>query len=309
MRKEDEMSRMQEFSRELADTVRKAGAYTLQVDARGGYPASGIALEAKAVLTADHVVEREEDIAVGLPDGRRLAARLLGRDPGSDLALLAVEENLGVTGQAAEAEPEVGELVLSLARPTEEGIEASLGIITARGGPLATRWGGILERYLASAGPRYPGFSGGPLVAPDGRWVGVNTQRSQFGAGVALPAALALRIAARLKTGGVRRGYMGVNSQTVELDGGLQAALGRKQETALLLVGVEEGSPAAAAGLLLGDLLAGFDGRPVRDHRELLERLHAGESGQRVEAELLRGGKPLRLTLTLGDRAARHRSR
>jgi S1-C subfamily serine protease len=309
MCKEDDMSKMQEFSRELADTVRKAGAYTLQVDARGGYPASGIAFEAKAVLTADHVVEREEDIAVGLPDGRRLAARVLGRDPGSDLALLAVEEALEVVGQAAEAEPEVGELVVSLARPTEEGIEASLGIITARGGPLRTRWGGMLERYLASDGPRYPGFSGGPLVAPDGRWLGVNTHRSQYGAGVALPAALARRIAEKLKTGGVRRGYLGVNSQTVELSAGLQEALGRKQETALLLVGVEEGSPAAKAGLLLGDLLAGFDRKPVQDHRELLERLHSSIAGQKLEVELLRGGQPLTLKVTLGERAARPRSR
>jgi S1-C subfamily serine protease len=303
------MSRMLEFSRELAEAVRQAGAYTLQVDARGGYPASGIALEPKAVLTADHVVEREEDIAVGLPDGRRLAARLLGRDPGSDLALLAVDGTLEVTGRAAEAEPEVGEMVLSLARPTEEGIEASLGIITARGGPLRTRWGGMLERYLANDGPRYPGFSGGPLVAPDGRWLGVNTHRSQYGAGVALPAALALRITAKLKTGGVRRGYLGVNSQTVELAAGLQEALGRKQESALLLVGVEEGSPADKAGLLLGDLLAALDKKPVRDHRELLELLHSSEAGQKTEAELLRGGKPLRLALTLGERAAGPRSR
>jgi len=303
------MSRMQEFSKELAEAVRQAGAYTLQVDARGGYPGSGIALEAKAVLTADHVVEREEDIAVGLPDGRRLPARVLGRDPGSDLALLAVDGTLEVTGRAAEAEPEVGELVLSLARPTEEGIEASLGIITARGGPLRTRWGGMLERYLANDGPRYPGFSGGPLVASDGRWLGVNTHRSQYGAGVALPAALALRIMAKLKTGGVRRGYLGVNSQTVELAAGLQEALGRKQESALLLVGVEEGSPADKAGLLIGDLLAGVDKKPVRDHRELLELLHSSEAGQKAEVELLRGGKPLRLALTLGERSAGPRSR
>jgi len=303
------MSRMQEFSKELAEAVRQAGAYTLQVDARGGYPASGIALEAKAVLTADHVVEREEDIAVGLPDGRRLAARVLGRDPGSDLALLAVDGTLEVLGKAAEAEPEVGELVLSLARPTEEGIEASLGIITARGGPLRTRWGGMLERYLANDGPRYPGFSGGPLVAPDGRWLGVNTHRSQYGAGVALPAALALRLTAKLKTGGVRRGYLGVNSQTVELAAALQEALGRKQESALLLVGVEEGSPADKAGLLIGDLLAGVDRKAVRDHRELLELLHSSEAGQKKEVELLRGGKPLRLALTLGERAAGPRSR
>ena len=299
------MSRLQELSHELAEAVRQAGRYTLQVDARGGYPASGIALESKAVLTADHVVERDEDIGVGLPDGRTLTARLLGRDPVSDLALLAVEESLEAVGRAAEAEPEVGELVISLARPTEEGVEASLGIVTARGGPLRTRGGGMLERYLASDAARYPGFSGGPMVAPDGRWVGVSTHRSQFGAGVALPAALALRIAEKLKSGGVQRGYLGVNSQTVELAAGLQEALRRKQETALLLVGIEEDSPAARGGLLLGDLLAGFGGRPVLGHRDLLERLHSSEAGQKVEVELLRGGKPLALQVTLGQRVHR----
>jgi S1-C subfamily serine protease len=301
------MSKMQDFSRELADLVRRAGGYTLQVDARGGYPASGIAFESKAVLTADQVVERDEDIAVGLPDGRRLSARVLGRDPGSDLALLGVEEELPAVGQAEEREPEVGELALSLARPTEEGLEAALGIITARGGPLRTRGGGMLERYLASDAPRYPGFSGGPLVAPDGRWLGVSTHRSQYGAGVALPAALARRIAEKLKSGGLRRGYLGVNSQTVELAPGLQEALGRRQETGLLLVGVEEGSPAAQAGLLLGDLLAGLDRQPVLDHRALWERLHASEAGRQAEVELLRGGQPLKLTVTLGERPTRSR--
>jgi S1-C subfamily serine protease len=137
----------------------------------------------------------------------------------------------------------------------------------------------------------------------------VNTHRSQYGAGVALPAALVLQIAAKLKTGGVRRGYMGVNSQTVELASGLQDALGRRQETALLLVGVEEGSPADKAGLLLGDLLAGFDGKPVQDHRELLELLHSSEAGRKVEVELLRAGKPQRVSLTLGERASRPRGR
>jgi S1-C subfamily serine protease len=100
-----------------------------------------------------------------------------------------------------------------------------------------------------------------------------------------------------------------VNSQTVELAAGLQEALGRKQESALLLVGVEEGSPADQAGLLIGDLLAGLDKKAVRDHRELLELLHSSEAGQKAEVELLRGGKPLRLALTLGERAAGPRSR
>jgi S1-C subfamily serine protease len=99
----------------------KAGRYTVQVDARSGYPASGTIYEAESLLTADHAVEREEKIRVGLADGRRLAARLLGRDPGGDLALLAVEEALESAAQPAASEPEVGELVLSLARPTGAG--------------------------------------------------------------------------------------------------------------------------------------------------------------------------------------------
>jgi S1-C subfamily serine protease len=297
------MNTLSSLSKEFAEAVARGARYTVQVDARSGYPASGIALERRAVLTADHVVERDEDIAVGLPDGRRVKARVLGRDPVSDLALLEVEQDLDVLVEAAGEEPAVGELALSLARPTEEGIEAALGIVTARGGPLRTRWGGMLERYVATDAPRYPGFSGGPLVAADGRWLGVNTHRSQFGAGVALPAEIALRIAAKLKTGGPRRGYLGVRSQAVELTEDLQKSAGRRQDSALLLVGVEAGSPAAQAGLLVGDLLLGLERRPVSGQQDLLERLHSTEAGQRLELDLLRGGKPLTVTVTLGARS------
>jgi len=297
------MSTLSSLSKEFAEAVARGARYTVQVDARSGYPASGIALERRTVLTADHVVERDEDIAVGLPDGRRVKARVLGRDPVSDLALLEVEQDLDVLVEAAGEEPAVGELALSLARPTEEGIEAALGIVTARGGPLRTRWGGMLERYVATDAPRYPGFSGGPLVAADGRWLGVNTHRSQFGAGVALPAEIARRIAAKLKTGGPRRGYLGVRSQAVELTEDLQKSAGRRQDSALLLVGVEAGSPAAQAGLLVGDLLLGLERRPVSGQQDLLERLHSTEAGQRLELELLRGGKPLTVAVTLGARS------
>ena len=297
------MSTLSGLSKEFAEAVARGARYTVQVDARSGYPASGIALELRTVLTADHVVERDEDIAVGLPDGRRVKARVLGRDPVSDLALLEVEQDLDALVEAAGEEPAVGELALSLARPTEEGIEAALGIVTARGGPLRTRWGGMLERYVATDAPRYPGFSGGPLVAADGRWLGVNTHRSQFGAGVALPAEIARRIAAKLKTGGPRRGYLGVRSQAVELTEDLQKSAGRRQDSALLLVGVEAGSPAAQAGLLVGDLLLGLERRPVSGQQDLLERLHSTEAGQRLELELLRGGKPLTVAVTLGARS------
>jgi S1-C subfamily serine protease len=215
--KEVSMSNIREFSKELAAATAAAGRYTVMVDARGGYAASGVALEPQLVLTADHVVEREEEIPIGLPDGNQTKARLLGRDPSADLALLATEARLAGLADPAAEEPAVGELVLSLGRPTEEGLEASLGIITARGGPLATHWGGELERYLGIDGVHYPGFSGGPLVDVEGRWLGVNVYPTRYGAGVVVPAALARTIAEKLKSGGVRRGYLGIRSQTVEL--------------------------------------------------------------------------------------------
>jgi len=116
-------------------------------------------------------------------------------------------------------------------------------------------------------------------------------------------AEIARRIAAKLKTGGPRRGYLGIRSQAVELTDEMQKSAGRRQDSALLLVGVEAGSPAAQAGLLVGDLLLGLEGQSVAGQQDLLERLHSTEAGQRLELELLRGGKPLTVAVTLGTRS------
>jgi len=299
------MSKIREFSQELAAAAAAGGRYTVTVDARGGYAASGVALEPQVVLTADHVVEREEEIPIGMPDGKQTQARLLGRDPSADLALLATEARLPDLAQPATAEPAVGELVLALGRPTEEGLEASLGIVTARGGPLLTHWGGQLEHYLGIDGVHYPGFSGGPLVDVEGRWLGVNVYPTRYGAGVVVPASLALSLVEKLKSGGVRRGYLGIRSQTVELNPPLRQALGRSQESGLLLVGVEEGSPAAASGLMVGDIIAGFGGQTVGGHEDLLAQLHSAGPGQTVELETLRAGKLLKVKVSLGEQPQR----
>jgi S1-C subfamily serine protease len=302
------MSKIREFSQELAAAAAAGGRYTVTVDARGAYAASGVALEPQVVLTADHVVEREEEIPIGLPDGKQTRARLLGRDPSADLALLATEARLTVPAEPAPVEPAVGELVLALGRPTEEGLEASLGIITARGGPLATHWGGQLERYLGVDGVHYPGFSGGPLVDVEGRWLGVSVYATRYGAGVVVPAALALSLVDKLKSGGVRRGYLGIRSQAVELSPPLRQALGRSQESGLLLVGVEEGSPAANSGLMVGDIIAGFERQPVGGHEDLLARLHSSSPGQTVGLETLRAGQLLIVKVSLGEQPQREGS-
>jgi len=291
------------LSESMANAVEKAGAATVLVDGRRRMPASGIAFAADLVLTADHVIEREEDIPVGLPDGSQLAARLAGRDPGSDLAVLRLPSAVAAVAETAPQEARIGQLVLALGRPTPEGIQASLGVISAVGGPVRTGRGGLLERYLRTDAIPYPGFSGGPLVDTAGRVVGLNTSGLARGASLAIPAGLAWQIAESLaRHGSVRRGYLGVRSQPVAIPAAQQKALGRQQASGLLLVSVEENSPAEAGGLMVGDILTGLAGQPLTDPDELLARLTGEVVGQATPVEVLRGGQPTLITVTIGER-------
>ena len=287
----------------MAEAVAKAGAATLLVDARRRLPASGIALSADTLLTADHVIERDDDLGVMLPDGSQLTASVAGRDSGSDLALLRVK---GATLAPAEPAPQparVGQLVLALGRPTPEGIQASQGVVSAIGGPVRTGRGGLLENYIRTDAIPYPGFSGGPLIDAAGRVLGVNTSGLARGMALTIPAGLAWQVAAALaEHGSVRRGYLGVRSQPVDLPPTQKQALGRDQNTGLLLVGIEDDGPAAQAGLLVGDILVGIADQPVSDPDELLARLVGALVGQPTPVEVLRGGQRTTITVKIGER-------
>jgi len=292
-----------ELSEAMVASVEKAGAATVLVDARKRFPASGIAIAPDLILTADHVVERDDDIIVILPDGTQLAAKLAGRDPGSDLAVLRLERPVATPAEATLQEARVGELVLALGRPSPEGIQASLGVVSAIGGPVRTGHGGLLERYLRTDATPYPGFSGGPLVDTAGRVVGLNTSGLGRGAAITIPAALAWQIGFTLaKNGHVRRGFIGVRSQPVAIAAAQQKALGREQASALLLVGVEDNSPAEKGGLLVGDIIVALAGKPVADPDELLAALVGDVVGKPTHFEILRGGQPLTATITIGER-------
>jgi S1-C subfamily serine protease len=291
------------LSDSMADAVEKAGAATVLVDGRRRLPASGIAFASDLILTANHVLEREEEIPVMLPDGSQLTANLAGRDPGSDLAVLRLGNAAAAVAEPAPQEARVGQLALALGRPSSEGIQASLGVVSAVGGPVRTGHGGLLERYIRTDAIPYPGFSGGPLVDSAGRVLGMNTSGLARGASLVIPAGLAWQIAGSLaKHGSVRRGYLGVRSQPVEIPPAQQQALGRQQETGLLLVGVERDSPAAAGGLMVGDILTGIGGGSVSDPDELLSRLAGDLVGQSTPVEVLRGGQLATITVTIGER-------
>ena len=291
------------FSDAMADAVEKAGAATVLVNARQRMPASGIIFEPTLVLTANHVVERDSDLSVLLPDGSEIKASLAGRDPASDLAVLRLERPAPVTAQPALTDGRVGQLVLALGRPSSGGIEASLGVISAEGGPVRTHRGGLLERYLRTDTIPYPGFSGGPLIDAAGQVLGINTSGLAHGAALTIPASLAWPLAQSLaQHGKLRRGYLGVRSQTVELPSGAAQALGRAQSAGLLLVGVDQGSPAGSAGLMVGDILVGLAGQPISDPDQLLGYLTANLVDQPTPVEILRGGQRMLLNVTVGER-------
>jgi S1-C subfamily serine protease len=292
-----------ELSDALANAAETAGKSTVLVSARRRFPASGIAYNPSLVLTADHVVERDDDISIELPDGTEQNASLAGRDPGSDLALLRLNRPELSPVEIAPGDARVGQMVLSIGRPTEEGIQASLGVISAIGGAIRTGRGGLLERYLRTDAIPYPGFSGGPLVDIAGRALGVNTSGLARGASLSIPIALAWQVAEALKEhGSVRRGYLGVRSQPVTISAAQQNTLGRQQASGLLLVSVEADSPAEAGGLLVGDIIVALEGKPVTDPDELLARLLGDTVGKSSQVDILRGGQPVSVMVTIGER-------
>ena len=291
-------SLLQEVSNGVAEAVAKGSASTVMVAARDRYPCSGIIYDGDLILSADHVVERDSDIRIGLPAGESVRASVVGRDVSSDLALLRLEDG-SVQRAETSADVEVGRIVLALGRPNDGGIQASLGVVSALGGP----WqGGALDRFIMTDATGYPGFSGGPLVDVDGRLIGMNTYGSVLGQALTIPIDIAWTTAKKLlEHGTVKRGYLGIRSQAVDLPETVQDSLGRRQVEGLLVVGVEDGSPAALASLMVGDILAGFGGVPITDHRELLGRLKGDIVGTAVEIEIIRGGRREIETITVGE--------
>ena len=227
----------------------------------------------------------------------------MGRDPGSDLAVIRIESKTAAVIEPSEESARVGQLVLALGRPTAEGIQASLGVVSAINGPVHTRRGGLLEGHIRTDAIPYPGFSGGPLVDGSGKVLGMNTSGLTRGASIAIPINLGLKVAETLvKHGSVRRGYLGVRSQPVEIPPNQQESLGRQQSNGLLLVGIESDSPADEAGLMVGDILTGFAGEPLTEPDDLFSCLAGEVVGEQVALEILRAGQKQELKVTIGER-------
>jgi len=292
---------LQGLTNGLADVVEAVGASLVRVDARKRVPATGIVWSADGlIVTSHHVVQRDDNITVGLADGQTVAATLVGRDPTTDLAVLRVKaEGLTVPTWAdySGSTVRVGNLVLALGRP-EKQVQAALGMITVLEDSWRTSGGGQIDRYLQADVVMYPGFSGGALVSLTGQILGLNTSALVQGSGVTLPTATVKRVTEMLVTHGhVQRGYLGISIQTVRLPDRLSTQSGYK--TGLMLVEVEDNSPAAKGGLTLGDTVIALGNEPMRNYNDLLAFLNGTPIGTNVVAKALRGGEVKEFTVTV----------
>jgi S1-C subfamily serine protease len=290
-----------DLSATTAAAVETAGQAVLRVEGRRRGPSSGIAWSADGVIVAaHHNVEWDEDIAVGLPDGSAARANVVGRDATTDVAVLrAAVSGLAVPDWAAET-PKVGHFALALTRPGRT-VRASLGVVHALGEEWRTPAGGRVDRYLQTDIGLQPGFSGSLLVDLGGRAIGMNNAGLVRGTSLALPPATLRRVVETLVAHGqVRRGFLGIGTIPVRLPAALEKAVG--QRAGLLVTSVAEESGAGRAGLLLGDVIVGVEGKGVASPGDLLPFLEEDRIGQSLTMRIVRAGEPRDVAVTVGAR-------
>jgi S1-C subfamily serine protease len=291
-----------QLSGQLTDLTAAAGAHVVRVEGGRRSPSSGVIWSADGVIvTAHHTLERDEEVEVGLPSGEAVSAEVLGRDPSTDLAALRVTAaGLQPAPWADEAAPAAGALVLGVSRPGRS-VRAALGMVARAAGEYRARRGGNIDRYLETTLDLHPGFSGGLVLSAGGQGIGLATAGLIRGAAMAVPPSTLRRVMKSLLAHGeVRRGYLGIATHPVPLPPEVRARTG--EELALLVARVEPDSPAARAGIALGDALLSFGGDSLQDPGELLALLAEDRIGDTVSMKLLRAGEAKEVQVTIGTR-------
>jgi len=272
----------------------------VRVDARHGRPATGIVWADGLVLTADHVIEEDDNILVtGAPT--TVKALLVGRDRATDLALLRTEGLRGVPApRGRSADVRTGHIVLALGGCIGEQ-QVTTGIVSGASGEFQSWRGGQATPLIQTTAELLPGFSGGPLVDTQGLVIGINSWNFGRRATRALPVETAAKIAEGLRTHGrIRRAYLGVGAQPIRLTEPMAGQLG--QENGLLVVTIEPGGAAHKAGLLQGDTIVTIDGDPLFGRLDaLFVRLRALDVDSMHQFGVVRAGDLKDVPVTLGE--------
>jgi S1-C subfamily serine protease len=287
------------FSNSLADVIAAAAPSVVQVQGRRR-PASGLVYASDLVLTMARSLGREEGVRVRRDDGTVLEAEVAGWDPATSVAMLRVP-NLGLKPLTPATDAaRVGHLALAIGRSWSNAVSASAGIISVIGGPLRTGRRRAIDRVIRTTAPMHDGFSGGALLDAAGGLLGITTATTIRGTTVVIPAEIAWKAAATLaEHGRIKRGYLGVAGLPIRLSGAQRVD---DRSSALLVVNVTADSPAATAGVLIGDLILDLDGEPIESPEDLLDRLAGDRVGREVALRILRGGASQTIPVVVGER-------
>jgi serine protease Do len=297
----------QQLSKEISQTVGEAGKSIVAVDGRSGHTSSGIVWRRDSILTAAHAIRHEANIGITFAPGRSAVARLAGRDRGTDIALLKLDEEIEMQparfGDTKSLS--VGDFSVAVARTRRGNIVASSGII----GGLMGEWQVSrtrIDQFIRPDLNLYAGFSGGALVDAAGGVLGLNTSGLLRGKPITIPSSTVSRIAEEIAARGhVARPYVGLVMQPVQIPESLQKKASVNAGAGLLVMHVESGGPADLSGVLLGDILLDMDGQGFTDLDDVYEALGRKGAGQEVNTSLIRGGQRLILTIRIGDRPSR----
>ena len=255
------------------------------------------------VVTNNHVVEHAKEVTVTTADGKTIPARIVGTDPKTDLALLKVKEGSDYPYVSfASQDPRVGDWVIAVGNPFGLGGTVTAGIVSARGRDIGA---GPYDDFLQIDAPVNHGNSGGPTFNAEGEVVGVNTaifspSGGSVGIGFAIASDVAKNVVQSLKEDGkVARGWLGVQIQPVTQD--IADSLGLKETKGALIAKSEKDSPAAAAGLKDGDVIAAVNGEPVADAHDLARKIAALGPKKEADLSIIRNGSPQTVKVMLGS--------
>ncbi len=291
----------------LADAVDRVSPSVAGIATRRRGVASALAWSADALITTASAIGRADRVSVIRPDGESVVSDVRGSDRGTDLAVIALPAHgLPLPTWRAGAATRIGDVVFACGRDASACAHASFGHVGAVAGPWRTWRGGEVDALVRLDGGLYPGLNGAPVADEHGRVLGVASAWLSRHHGVVLPLQTIERVAAALLAHGrISQGYLGVTVQPVELSTALRTAIGGGVGVGLLVTGIGDDTPAAAAGLLVGDILVGAGDSALTDLEALRATLAAKAVGDRLALRLLRGGHPLTVEIEVRERPSR----
>jgi S1-C subfamily serine protease len=296
-------STLQDLSQALAQAVQQISRSVVAVNARRRLSSSGVYWRDGMIVTAAHTIRRTEDISVILSSGEIILASLAGADPSTDLAVLNINSGeLSVPDFGDTQQAQVGHLVLAVGRGAQRGLNATLGMISVVSGAWRSWHGGLIDQFIGLDLTLRPGAAGGPLVDASSRILGINTSALSRSIALAIPVSTVNRVVQRLQKGNMNRGYLGLGMQSVPIPEELKNTLKRSADSGLIVVTVEPEGPGAKGGVQFGDVIVSFESTAVGSVRDLQPFLEPESVGKTIAVTLIRGGKPVEVNITIGER-------